>query len=176
MFLKLSVEENVMMSDKHIGSIYSVSPSRVIAVLDDELESLTKQVDGESYRVGQLGSYVAMPEGDQIIVGMVTQVRMTEAFDPALQEQQVRLGRQKRVIEIQLVGAVKHGRFEKGVSLFPVVGGPVYLTDMDDLSKIFATYRNYNFSIGNISLFEGERQYLDPNRFFGKHIANMGST
>ena len=165
-----------MAEEKHIGIIYSVSPAKVIAVLDDDLKSLTKQVNGETYRVGQIGSYVALPEGDQIIVGMVTQVRMTEAFDSALQEQEVKLPRQKRVIEIQLMGAVKHGRFEKGVSLFPVVGGSVYLTDTEDLSKIFATFRSNNFSIGNISLFEGERQYLDPNRFFGKHIAILGST
>lgn len=165
-----------MTSDKHIGSIYSVSPSKVIGVLDDDLESLTKQVDGKTYRIGQIGSYVALPEGEHMIIGMVTQVRMTESFDPALREQAVQLARKKRVIEIQLVGAVKHGRFEKGVSLFPVVGGPVYLTDTDDLSKIFATFRSNNFSIGNISLFEEERQYLDPNRFFGKHIAIMGST
>lgn len=165
-----------MAEEKHIGSIYSVSPAKVIAVLDDDLKSMTKQVNGETYRVGQIGSYVALPEGDQIIVGMVTQVRMTEAFDSALQEQEVKLPRQKRVIEIQLMGAVKHGRFEKGVSLFPVVGGSVYLTDTEDLSKIFSTFRSNNFSIGNISLFEGERQYLDPNRFFGKHIAILGST
>lgn len=165
-----------MQADKHIGSIYAVSPAKVIAVLDDDLQSLTKQIDGQTYRVGQIGSYVALPEGDQVVVGMVTQVRMTEAFDQALQEQEVQIPRQKRVIEIQLIGAVKHGRFEKGVSLFPVVGGSVYLTDSDDLSKIFATFRSNNFSIGNISLFEGERQYLDPNRFFGKHIAVLGST
>jgi len=34
----------------------------------------------------------------------------------------------------------------------------------------------FGFSVGRLSLFENERAYLDPNRFFGKHLAVIGTS
>jgi hypothetical protein len=39
-----------------------------------------------------------------------------------------------------------------------------------------ASFAQFGFAIGDISGYAGERQYLDPNKFFGKHIALLGST
>lgn len=56
------------------------------------------------------------------------------------------------------------------------MGGPVLLPETDDLKKIFSVYREKDYSPGQISILEGERMFLDPNKFFSKHIALFGST
>jgi hypothetical protein len=75
-----------------------------------------------------------------------------------------------------LVGTVKQGRFERGVSIIPPVDAPVFLAEDSDLNVVFSVFRKLDFSIGALSLFEKERAFLEPNRFFGKHIAVLGSS
>ncbi|TAK65537.1 MAG: ATP-binding protein, partial [Bacteroidetes bacterium] len=57
-----------------------------------------------------------------------------------------------------------------------VIGSPIYPTTGKDLEAVFSTYRAFNFTLGPLSLFDHERLYIDPNKFFGKHIAVFGST
>lgn len=160
--------------EKRIATIYAVTSSRVIAVLDDDI-AIDQPLDGSPYRIGQIGSYVTMPqEEDRVVVGLVTEMRRGSFGASGTED--AGASPNQRIIELQLVGTVRNGRFERGVSLFPVVDGPVYMTDREDLRTIFSTYREYDFSIGEISIIEGERQYIDPNRFFAKHLAVLGST
>src|SRR5262249_18663484 len=77
---------------------------------------------------------------------------------------------------VQLVGILHNGKFERGVSSSPMLDGSVYAADTTDLRMIFAAYREMDFSLGSISLLQDERLFLDPNKFFAKHIALFGST
>lgn len=166
-----------MTEEKRIGTIYAVTSSKVLATVDDQLtDTFTRTINGETYRVGQIGSYVLMPEGNRQIVGVINEIKKgVTANGQEAEASSVDL-QTKTVIDIQLLGTMREGRFERGVSVYPAVNGPVYMTERDDLDIIFSTYRHYQFSVGELSMFEGERLYLDPNRFFGKHIALMGST
>jgi hypothetical protein len=158
--------------DKRIGKVCSVTSARVVAVLDSDVQ-IDEPGEDSPYRIGQLGSYVTLPQDeDQYAVGMITEMRRStvggDFKDGA--------GADQRILEIQLVGTVRFGRFERGVSIFPTVDGPVCTTDREDLRTIFSTYRDADFSIGEISIIEGERQYVDPNKMFSKHVAVFGST
>jgi len=52
----------------------------------------------------------------------------------------------------------------------------VYLLEDKDIKSIFAAYQQYNFSVGEASLFENERAYLDRIIFLEKHLAVLGSS
>jgi len=52
----------------------------------------------------------------------------------------------------------------------------VFFAEDADLAVAFAVYQRYGFSVGQISLFENQRAFLDANKFFGKHIAGLGSS
>ncbi|MBU1299364.1 MAG: ATP-binding protein [Bacteroidetes bacterium] len=158
-----------MKAEKLIGIIESVTSNKVVAIIKDESE-IKKNILDLHLRIGQIGSYVVIPTDDVQVIGIITESRIRfEKFD-------TRPSDQLKEIYIQLVGTLRSGRFEKGVSKFPLIGDYIYATDKEDLKLIFSSYRDQDFSIGEISLLEGERQYLDPNKFFAKHIALMGST
>lgn len=158
-----------MEQSKFLGTIYSVSSSGVSAIINDDI-TIGSLHGGSTTPVGQLGTFVVMPEGDRSVVGSVIATEW-----PDLQEA-VYGKAGKRTMNIQLIGTVRNGKFERGISSYPLIGGSVCVADAGDLETIFSTYRSKNFSIGNISMQENERLYLDPDKFFAKHIALFGST
>jgi len=151
---------------KIIGSVYEVSNSGISVILNDDV-IIKPMAYGNTYKVGQIGSYVVMPESDRSIIATVV----------ACSDMGAREGHPgKRSLQVKALGTLQTGRFERGLSALPVIGSQVYMTDDADLRAIFATYRGSNFSLGVLSNFDQERLYLDPNKFFSKHIAVFGST
>jgi hypothetical protein len=154
---------------KLIGTVFAVSMSGISAVLNENVVIKSMTFDRAS-RVGQIGSYVIMPESERSIIGTVISSRDTTPL--AAKDE----GAGKRILEIQALGTLQNAKFERGLTALPVIGSPIYSTTDEDLRTIFATYRDSNFSLGNLSLFDQERLYIDPNKFFSKHIALFGST
>jgi DNA helicase HerA-like ATPase len=159
--------------EKHIGIISSINSLAAVVRLDESVLSLDRELDGKVYRIGQISSFVAIPVGEMIIIAMVTEMRYSGTPE---QMQQTDITTLPKEMEIQLIGSVVGTRFEKGIAAFPGLGYNVYMTDDEDMSKLFASFAQFGFAIGDISGYAGERQYLDPNKFFGKHIALLGST
>ena len=157
----------------YIGTIYSVTSSGISVMLRDGILS-NKPAVASANRIGKLGSYVMMPDGNVSVIGSVTAIRNIDVNVPNHQLQTDRLTRQ--VMDVQLIGVLRDGKFERGVTSSPMLDGSVYAADTTDLRMIFSQYREHDFSIGNISLLDNERLYLDPNKFFAKHIACFGST
>ena len=161
-------------STKCIGTISAVTNSNISAMFNENvLQRQTTDAASPSNGVGKIGSFVVMPDGEWSIIGTIVAVKnvensgSVELFSSKPSKQQM---------EIQPVGTVKNGRFQRGVSSFPQLGSSVYAAEKEDLSVIFSSYRDQNFSLGKLSLFEDERLYIDPNKFFAKHIALFGST
>lgn len=159
-------------TEKHLGVIYSISSSTAVALLDDTIVSMERTINGKTYRIGQIGSFVVVPVGETSVMGMVTQVRLSKQFQGTSTD----IVKAKKEMELQLIGSVVKGRFEKGIASFPAIGADVFMTDDSDMTSLFSTFAQFGFAIGDISGYLGERQYIDPNKFFGKHIALLGST
>ncbi|HTX19812.1 MAG TPA: helicase HerA-like domain-containing protein [Bacteroidota bacterium] len=162
-------------AEKHIGVVYSISTLTALAFLDDSLTKMERTINGKTYIIGQIGAFVSIPVGATTVIGMIGKVRLAESaggqVPPAAE-----MAKARKEMEIQLIGSVVKGRFEKGVANFPPVGADVFMTDDSDMTTLFSAYAQFGFAIGDISGYMGERQYIDPNKFFGKHVALLGST
>ncbi|MBA4312593.1 MAG: ATPase [Chlorobiaceae bacterium] len=154
---------------KRIATVATVTSGNITAVFADDAASLASPNE----QIGKLGSYVMIPSGNYFIIGTISSTRY---HDLAAAEDKLSLKPAKKIIEIQLIGTLCDGRFTRGVSSFPILGSPVYLAAPEELKNIFATYRQSNFSLGSLSIMGEERLYLEPNKFFAKHIALFGST
>ena len=150
-------------AERHIGTIHHITSSSVTVILDDIIKVLERTINGKLYRIGQIGSFVVMPVGEINIVGIVTTMQLVP-------------GSLKKEMELQLIGSVIKGMFQKGIASYPLLGGDVYMTDDEAVTTIFSAYAQFGFAVGDISGYIGERQYIDPNKFFGKHIALLGSS
>jgi hypothetical protein len=154
---------------KRIGVIRKITTSTATVTLDPQLASLSVQLNGKTYPIGQIGTYVLVPVGRQVLLGVVSEFKKFVYGEN---------GKTKSHYEmiISLIGSVKNGVFERGVSTFPIAETPVYILEEKDLSVAFSVFQRFGFSTGRLSLFENERAYIDPNRFFGKHLAVIGAS
>jgi DNA helicase HerA-like ATPase len=165
-------------ADKHIGVVCSISTLTAVAYFDDPMISMERTLNGKVYLAGQIGAFVSIPVGKTSVIGMIGRVRVSGYSDSThtVGSTSAEIAKAKKEMEIQLVGSVVNGRFEKGVASFPPIGADVFMTDDSDMTTLFSAYAQFGFAIGDISGFMGERQYIDPNKFFGKHDALLGST
>ncbi|MEK6566859.1 MAG: DUF87 domain-containing protein [Bacteroidota bacterium] len=157
------------MENKRIGVVISVNNSELRVLIDESITSLKKDLNGKTYYIGQIGTYVLIPVSNLVLLGMVGDFRKEDVLMNGKSAQ-------RYIMSITLAGTVKGGRYERGVSLFPPVDSVVYLAEDADLVVAFAVYQRYDFSVGYLSLFENQRAFLDANKFFGKHIAVLGSS
>ncbi len=75
-----------------------------------------------------------------------------------------------------LFGKFSEGRFQRGTEELPYPGASVELPTEGDLDLIFNTHRRYDFALGEISLLKGKKNYMDPDKFFSRHVAIVGAT
>src|SRR6266571_1298656 len=120
----------MMESKKHIGTVCSVDTNTVSAILHNSTKHDTG-TDGMALRVGRLGSFVMMSEGEFATIGSITSVRRLEPQSGEDEKQSPRTF--KQVIDIQLIGTVRDGKFERSVSNYPIVGSEVFAADAADL-------------------------------------------
>jgi len=158
-----------MWEEKRIGIVREVTSSSVTVMVDPEITTLSKKIGAKLYYVGQIGTYVLIPVGQLLVLGIVAGFKKADVYES---EKIV----QRFLMEVTLIGTLKKGKFESGVSVLPTADMIVYLLEEKDLKAAFSTYQKFNFSVGQLSLFESERAYLDPNKFFGKHLAVLGSS
>jgi len=156
-----------MWEQKKIGLVKEVNSTSVIVAIDAEITSFARKIGDKVYYIGQIGSYVLVPIGKIYVIGMVSEFQKIEA--PGGESPH-------SIMKVILIGMLKNNKFEAGVSLLPGADSPVYLLEDKDMKVVFSTYRQFDFSPGKLSIFENEPAYLDPNRFFGKHLAVLGSS
>jgi len=155
-----------------IGTITSVNSSSMTALFTEGI--LQKCAAELNSTVGKLGSYIVIKAGDSSVIGTISSVKTLDSA-PSSASPGLMQGA-KQTMEIQLIGTLRNGKFERGVSSFPMLGNQVQAATGADLKSIFSTYRDADFSPGSLSISSEERFYADPNKLFSKHIAIFGST
>ncbi|MEF9605815.1 hypothetical protein O4J55_27205, partial [Paracoccus sp. PXZ] len=93
-------------------------------------------IDGHTYRVGQVGSFVRIPLGYQDLYGVVAEIGAAAAPEPvAVAEMDGQdTGRWMRV---ELAGEATGEYFERGLSQHPNVDDAVHLVTQKDLRRIY---------------------------------------
>ncbi len=149
-----------------IGYIIEVSGERALV----EIRADTTKSLAEDYYPGQPGSYVKIPFRDFKIIGTVTSIRVETGSA-------VSSSAGRKVAECILLGTLEHEeRFLRGVAVYPNVGQPVQMVSSRELHKIFSEFCEFGFSFGRPTGARDQRVYVQVNRFFGGHIAVLGTT
>ncbi len=157
-----------------IGSVQDVAGATVSVVLDTETISGMAFVDGQSYRIGQVGSFVRIPMGYVDQFGIVTQIG-AGAVPENLAESEP-FGR--RWMRVQLVGeANRNSGFSRGLSQYPSIGDQVHLVTQDDLGRIYGwSGSTRHVAIGHLASAEGIPAYVDLDALLTRHSAVVGTT
>lgn len=157
-----------------LGTIQDVNGTTVSVSLANESLSGLTYVDGEGYRIGQIGSFIKIPIGYIDLFGIVTQVSAHAI--PENQEKNQPFG--NRWLTIQLVGeGQRNGKFERGISQYPTISDEVHLVSEADLKRIYGQPdRPYFVKVGHIAGAESISALVDVNKLVTRHSAIVGTT
>ena len=157
-----------------LGTVEDVSGTTVHVRLDDTTESGLSFIDGQSYRVGQLGGFVRFPMGFVSLYGIVSHVGASAAPQQPMAE----LPQNNRWIKVQLVGEVRPNKdFQRGISQHPTVGDSAHLVTKEDLGTIYRRPQDPRYvKIGHLAAAESIPALLDLNALVTRHSAVVGAT
>jgi len=176
-----------MANDFEIGRVVAIDTAQVSIELNRDLKGMSRSTYEGSQEVGRINSYVVIPVGALRLVAMVTRVVLVEEAEMKADRTMVALPAARRLMKATLIGTIDGGKFRQGVSLFPVLDNPVHLAGLADLDAIFGPVKQegspsdpdepgYCIPIGESAVVQGRPIRVDPNSFFGKHAAILGST
>lgn len=155
-----------------LGEVRSVSGSTVSIRIDLRTPSLAL-VHGESYRVGQVGSFVRIPLGYTQLYGICTEVGASPLADASIVEGE--LG--GRWMTVALFGESLGGEFRRGVGQHPTFGDVVHLVTDDEVDAIYGRQSfGTPLDFGQIATTSGTRALLDLGRLVSRHSAIVGSS
>jgi uncharacterized protein len=167
-------------------SIFSGEDHGVVRVrLRRDMPTTLVLVDGESYRVGQIGGFFRIPIGYTQLYAVCSQVG-ADAVPPGITGAGALLERDAardealagfRWMTVVLFGESMGGRFERGVGQYPTVGDEVHFVTSGDLGVIYGRVPEAGgLTIGNIASTSGIPATLDLDRLVSRHCAIVGST
>lgn len=155
-----------------LGHVGAVSGAAISIRQFEGVASGISIIGGRSYRVGQVGSFVRIPQGYHDLYGIIAEVGAT-ATPEALQNLS---SRGERWMTVQLVGEIVETTFERGISQYPAINDEVHLVTEEDLAKIYGAAERGQVIIGRLASAESIPVRIDLDRLVTRHSAVLGST
>lgn len=155
-----------------LGVIGSVSGAKVHIKLAENVASGIAIIEGKTYKVGQVGSFIRIPQGYQNLYGIISGI----GADAIPEKLATTSTRQDKWIEAQLVGESIGKLFERGISQYPNVGDVVHIVAESDLRIIYGSQGDGQVSLGYLSNAESIHAKVDINKLITRHSAVLGST
>ena len=155
-----------------MGRVAIVSGSSITVKLAKSVDSGLSIIDGATYRIGQVGSFIRIPQGYQDLFGVVSRVG-ADALPATTTHGDAETG---RWMEVQLVGESMGGVFERGISQYPSIGDSVHITTESTLARIYGREDFGNVTIGTLSSVESIPAILSLDELVTRHAAILGST
>lgn len=175
-----------MPSDYEIGHVVAIDTSQVTIELHADIKAMTRTTYEHTVEVGKINSYVVLPVGAQKIVAMIIRVMMVDESEFTSSKTLVTLPSARRLMKAVMIGTIDGKKFAQGIRVFPILNNQVLVATKSDLDAIFgadgsmagkrATQGGYCIPIGRSVLFPEFEIKIDPDVFFGKHAAVIGST
>jgi hypothetical protein len=164
------------MSNKetYLGDVQDVNGTTVSISLSKESLTGFVYIDGQGYRVGQIGSFIRIPIGFIDLFGIISKVGASAI--PEKQNDSQSHG--NRWMTIQLIGeGPRNGMFQRGLSQYPTIGDEVHLVSEKELKNIYGQPdKPYFVKLGHISNADSIPALIDVNKLITRHSAVVGTT
>ncbi|HWA89799.1 MAG TPA: ATP-binding protein [Rhizomicrobium sp.] len=155
-----------------LGHVGAVTGATISVRQFEGISSGIAIIGGRSYRVGQVGSFVRVPQGYHDLYGIIADVGATAAPKTITDLS----ARGDRWMTVQLVGEIVEASFERGISQYPAINDEVHLVTEDDLGRIYGTIEEGQITIGRLAAAESIPVRIDLDRLVTRHSAVLGST
>ncbi|WP_368229968.1 ATP-binding protein [Aeromonas sp. R10-1] len=162
---------NTMLNSTSIGVIVSISSSSISIRLSQKVNSGLLLIEGRTHKVGQVGSFVRIPQGYNDLYGVVASSNESSTIDI---DENVSL--ENRMINVELIGESSCGFFDRGISQYPAVGDEVHMVLDSDLKIVYGSRSKNLITVGKLASSESIDVNLDIDKLVTRHSAVVGST
>lgn len=161
-------------TETYLGDVQDVSGTSVSITLSKESLTGFVYIDGQGYRVGQIGSFIRIPIGFYNLFGIISQVGASAIPENQIESQVYG----NRWMTIQLIGeGPRNGIFQRGLSQYPTIGDEVHLVSEKELESIYGQPdKPYFVRLGHISNAASIPALIDINKLVTRHSAIVGTT
>lgn len=151
-----------------IGQISSVYGSSLGVQLNPNVRSGIVIIEGRAHRLGQVGSFVRIPQGYNDLYGIVSEASESGENSRDFSD--------KRMVKVELVGESIGSHFQRGVTQFPSINDDVHLVTEADLKNIYGFSGEGYVTIGRLSSSDSVKAGIDLDALVNRHSAILGST
>ncbi len=157
-----------------IGVVRSISGTNLSVQLYKTLNSTISYINGNGYKIGQVGGFVKIPQGYINLYGTIVQIGADAIPESLRGDTNVGV----RWMTVQLVGEGALGQpFERGISQYPMIDDEVHIVTEEDLVNIYGREKGAEFvAVGTIAGAENIPALVDINKLITRHSAVVGST
>lgn len=155
-----------------LGTVSAVSGSVVQIELAPQLNSGILIIGGRSHKIGQVGSFVRIPQGYNNLYGIISETSETSS----IQETDESLVTRRRWIKVDLVGETIGDKFERGIGQHPSINDEAHIVVDKDLEQIYGEKIKGQTIIGKLSSSESISVSIDLEKLVTRHSAVLGST
>lgn len=162
-----------MKSPTLLGVVESTSGASVTVALNQDTLSGLVYIEGQGHRVGQVGSFIRIPQGFSNLFGIVTQAGAAGEGESADGSRS-----SHRWLAVEVVGEGRFNEpFSRGVYRYPTIGDEVHLVTEADLAVVYGaeTSRNH-LEIGMLSSAGSIPARIEVNKLITRHCAIVGAT
>ena len=182
--------------DKYkIGRVVSVSGEKLLISLfplsSDESSGVSESMQvvvntsagPKNILIGQPGSFVTIQIPGSELLCLVAGIDMKESL-PSSAEQKSAEALQEYPVDNCIrelvcipIGTIDtENNFERGSDVLPTVNALAYAVPIDVIDKIYASYAEGDFAIGNLSLVPEQEAKINLDSFLSRHAAILGQT
>ena len=161
-------------SPTYLGTVQDVQGPTISIALDQDTVSGLTFIDGQGYRIGQIGSFIRIPIGFTDLFGIVSQVGAGAIPETLAKAEPYGY----RWLKVQLVGeGQRSGNFKRGISMYPTIGDEAHIVTEQDMARIYGRPDAPNFvRIGSLASTESISALIDIDRLITRHSAIVGTT
>ena len=157
-----------------IGAVRSISGTSVSVQFYSTQNANITYINGNGYKIGQVGGFVKIPQGFINLYGIIVQIGADAVPESLKEKQDVGL----RWMTVQLIGEGAKGQpFDRGISQYPMIDDEVYIVTEEDLINIYGREKGTEFvDVGTVSGAENIPALVDINKLVTRHCSIVGST
>lgn len=156
----------------YLGSVSAVAGSSLTVELAPQVNSGLLIIGGKTHRVGQVGSFVRIPQGYNNLYGLIAETSESSNVDQIGDAHQT----DRRWIKIELVGETIGEEFERGISQYPSINDEAHLVVESDLRNIYGGASSGQIVVGTLSSSDSIKVSIDLDKLVTRHSAVLGST
>jgi len=153
-----------------LGRVIAVSGASITVELTPNVSSGLIMIEGKTHRIGQVGSFVRVPQGYNSLFGIISETHDSQGGEEQLPRSE------KRIIKVELVGEVVGVDFERGISQYPSISDEVHIVTETDLRVVYGHNELGQIPIGRLSSSDSIEVSIDLDKLVSRHSAILGST